>query len=338
MDKRKLKILSAVVEKHIEAGEPVGSKLVSQMMDVSLSSATIRNEMALLEEEGYLHQPHASAGRIPTVKGYHEYIERVMRPVQLSEEEKQLLDNMLVKDEVTAGALVENAVTALAELTGYAVVRLENVPEFTVIAKVEVVPAGYRLYALLIITSGGEVRNKVCRTQIDLTEEQITVFTEKINKTLSGVKVHDLDANMLKNLAAALGGYVFALAPLLYSIAEISGEMNRHGVDIKGGNKLFDDPDIDSQELLRLFAKKDVLASVLESALDGVNVVFGKEEDEFLVTNSSLILTKYKEGEASNPFGILGPMRIDYAKIIPYIDYFAENITRSIEDMTLEER
>ena len=334
MDRRKLKILAAVVERHINTGEPVGSKSVSNMLDVSISSATIRSEMALLEEEGYLQQPHASAGRVPTALGYHIYIKKIMNPVKLSDEEKQLVDNMLVKEEITTGALIDNAVNALAELTGYAAVKLVNIPEFTIITKVEVIPAGKRLYALLMITSKGEVINKVCRTHFDLTNEQISVFTDIMNKNLSGLKIPELDAHILKNIAAALGGYIFALSPLLYSIAELSNELNKSSVEIKGGTKLFDDPDIDSHELLRLFAQKDTLTSILQSSLNGINVVFGKEKDEFLVTNSSLILAKYTESGVPNPFGILGPMRIDYAKIIPYVDYFAENITNAIAKMT----
>ena len=174
MDGRKLKILTAVVEEYLVTGEPVGSKAI--MSYVKASSATIRNEMAELEKQGYLEQPHTSAGRIPTYLGYRVYVDNLAQDNQLSDEEKQKLDAMLPKGAVTEEALVQSASMALAELTKCATVVANATPRFSIISKVEVIPTGKRMYVILMITSNGTIKNKVCRLEFDLSHEQLEFF------------------------------------------------------------------------------------------------------------------------------------------------------------------
>lgn len=171
MDGRKLKILTAVVEEYLVTGEPVGSRAI--MSYVNASSATIRNEMAELEKQGYLEQPHTSAGRIPTYLGYRVYVDNLMENNQLSEDEKRRLDAMLPEGAVTEEDLVQSASMALAELTKCAAVVANATPKFSVISKVEVIPTGKRMYVILMITSNGTIKNKVCRLEFDLSHEQL---------------------------------------------------------------------------------------------------------------------------------------------------------------------
>ncbi|MEG2813271.1 MAG: heat-inducible transcription repressor HrcA, partial [Oscillospiraceae bacterium] len=164
IDERKKSILTAVVEEYIKTGEPIGSHAVLNRINMSISSATVRSEMASLEKCGLLVQPHTSAGRIPTNLGYRFYIDNLMMPNQLSKEEKLLIDSLLTKEKLqTADSVVENALTVLSDLTNLAVVSKNNMPLFSIITRVEVIPAGRRLYALLIITSSGTIKNKICR-------------------------------------------------------------------------------------------------------------------------------------------------------------------------------
>lgn len=155
-DERRRKILAAVVDEYITTGEPVSSKTIASMPDIKVSPATIRNDMALLEELGYLEQPHTSAGRIPTYKGYRLYIEQLMPEQSLSDEDKKMLDSILDVEIPTADALIEKASTALAQLTNCAAVAKNVAPKFSVITKVEVIPTGRRMYVLLMITSSGD--------------------------------------------------------------------------------------------------------------------------------------------------------------------------------------
>lgn len=338
LDERKLTVLSAVIDEFIVSGEPVGSKTILKSSKLNVSSATIRNDMAALEKMGLLEQPHTSAGRIPTYLGYRLYIEKLMRPYVLSQKDKAEIDDMMVRNGVTAENMLDNAVEILSDLTKLTVVNSNNMPHFSVITRVEVIPAGRRLYALLIITSTGSIKNKICRLEFDLSDDQLEFFGSFINKNLQGINVEELTPAKLQNLAIALGSYMISLSPLLYAVYEISSEFTANNVHIRGEQRLLDARDFDSREIVKFLNEKQELSKLLTNSLSGIKVIFGKEDDTFAITNSSLIVSPYKIGD--NPggsLGVVGPLRIDYAKIIPYMQYFSESITKLLSEFLDEE-
>lgn len=332
LDDRKLKILATVVDEYIKTGEPVGSKTLVELSGLSVSSATIRNDMAALESMGFLEQPHTSAGRVPTYKGYRFYIERLMKPEPLSLKEQNMIDDMLGKgDAVTAESVIETATEALAQLTGCATFNTKNMPQISVITRVEVIPAGRRLYALLILTSSGAIKNRICRMEFDLSNEQLTFFDRFLNENLHGLKLDQLNPSMMQNLAAAMGSYMMTLTPLLYAIYELSSEFAASNVNLKGETKLLTSNDFDPGEVIQFLSHKNELAQMLSSVFDGIHVVFGQEENTLAITNSSMILSKYNLGHIdAGALGVIGPVRLDYAKMIPYIKYFSDSVTRML--------
>lgn len=334
-DERRLQILEHIVDLYIKTGEPVGSAAVCSNLNNVVSSATVRNDMAELEKLGFLEQPHTSAGRIPTYIGFRMYINRLMKPSDLSEEMKEKIDNLINEDTSSISAVMENAVTALSEVTGLAAVSTHN-PKFTVISKVEVIPTGRRLYAVLLITSSGKIKNKICRMKFDITDEQIEFFENIINENLKGVAVDSLTPKTLKNLSAAMGNYMLSLSPLLYTLYEISDEISRKQVNLKGENKLLKYDSLRAEELVEFLSTKDQLENILSGAFSGINVVFGKENDTFAIGNSSLIVSKYGNEEPFGSFGVIGPIRLDYQKIIPYVSYFSKSVTNIINNMLNE--
>lgn len=333
IDQRKMLILSTVVDEYIKTGEPVGSNTVLHHLDVNVSSATVRNDMAFLEKEGFLEQPHTSAGRIPTYLGYRFYIDNLMSPKPLSTGEKELIDSLLFKNDITAEAVVDNAINVLSDLTQLAVVSKSIMPVFSVITKVEVIPAGRRLYALLIITSAGTIKNKICRMEFDLNYEQLEYFGKFINNHLTGLNIDCLNPAMLQNLAIALGSYMMSLSPLLHAIYELSEEITRADVHLKGEQKLFTSG-VKADEVVELISHKNQLNSLLSNAFDGISVVFGKENESFAVTNSSIIVSPYKIGnENVGSIGVIGPIRVDYAKVIPHIEYITKSVTKILKNV-----
>ena len=197
MDDRKLRILAAVVDAYVTTGEPVGSKAIASLPDIHVSAATIRNDMAVLEQLGLLEQPHTSAGRIPTFQGYKLYIEKCMNGVQLPVEEQQRIDEIFeANPEMNEETLIQSATTALAEITKCAAVAVDAMPQFSVISKVEVIPTGKRLYVILLITSEGEIKNKACRLEFDLDNEQLAFFAQYLTEHLSGVALTALTGNV----------------------------------------------------------------------------------------------------------------------------------------------
>lgn len=342
VDERKMRILCAVVDEYIKTGEPVGSNAVLKQLGVSVSSATVRNDMSYLEQRGFLEQPHTSAGRVPTYLGYRFYIERLMSPKPLSNNEKALIDGLLGQHNITAESIVENATTILSDLTELAVVSKSSTPIFSIITRVEVIPAGKRLYALLIITSAGTIKNKICRIEFDISNEQLHYFARFINEHLTGLNVDKLTPAMLQNLAVALGGYMMSLSPLLHAVYELSEEMTRTDVHLTGEQRLVD-KGVRAEDVVSLLAHKNQLDQLLSVAFDGISVVFGKENESFAVTNSSMILSPYKQlDETAGSLGVIGPLRVDYAKVIPHIEYISQRMTKllssiaSIEDTNID--
>lgn len=332
MDDRKLKILAEVVDEYIRTGEPVGSKALVKLSGLSVSSATIRNDMAALETMGFLEQPHTSAGRVPTYKGYRFYIERLMKPEPLSAKERSVIDEMLGKgDAITAESVIETATEALAQLTGCATFNTKNMPQISVITRVEVIPAGRRLYALLILTSSGAIKNRICRMEFDLTNEQLEFFDRFLNENLHGLKLDQLNPSMMQNLAAAMGSYMMTLTPLLYAVYELSNEFAASNVNLKGETQLLTNNEFDPGEVVQFLSHKNELARLLSSVFDGIHVVFGREDNTLAITNSSMILSKYNLGDIdAGALGVIGPVRLDYAKMIPYIKYFSDSVTRML--------
>ncbi len=328
MDDRKLKILTAVVDEYIVSGEPVGSKAI--MSHVKASSATIRNEMAELEKQGYLEQPHTSAGRVPTYKGYRLYVDRLMEQDPLSEDEKKELDAMLPEDFVTEKDLVEKASLALAELTKCATVVANSTPKFSIISKVEVIPTGKRMYVILMITSNGEIKNKVCRLEFDLTHEQLEFFDNFVKQNLNGVPLEELSDDYISKLTEAMGTYMMTLSPLVSELVKMTKELDR-SVILKGQKNLLTCKDFDQTEIISFLDNEKELMDFIDGTFSGLNVMFSPEKDGFVIHNSSIITSPFsKGGRTAGALGLIGPMRIDYAKFIPYLEYFTSRISDMI--------
>ncbi len=328
MNSRKLKILAAVVDEYIRTGEPVGSKAISKLENINVSAATIRNDMAALEQLGYLEQPHTSAGRIPTFSGYRLYIDELMNPADLSDEEKCRLDEMLGGKDTPEELLIQNAATALTEITQCAAVVTNSVPKFSVISKVEVIPTGKRLYVILLITSNGSIKNKACRLEFDLNNEQLEFFTHYIEENLSGVSVEELSEEMFEKMVAAVSAYMVSLSPLVKGLCELSEDLRHQELTVSGSEKLLSCDELDKMEVVKFIEHKNGLSDLLEETFSGIQVKFGSETNNFAIGNSSLIVSKYHKGnKEAGSLGIIGPMRVDYKKIIPYIEYLTQKIS-----------
>lgn len=340
MDDRKFRILAAVVDEYITTGEPVGSKTIAALPDIHVSAATIRNDMAVLEQLGLLEQPHTSAGRIPTFQGYRVYIEKCMHGKGLSAEERARLDDMFSDEAaLTEDVLIQSATTALAEITKCAAVAVNAMPQFSVISKVEVIPTGRRLYVILLITSGGNIKNKACRLEFDLNEEQLSFFTSFLTEHLHGVSLSDVSPEMFEQLVTAMGTYMATLTPLMQGLYELSRDMMRQELTVNGTRNLLTCEELETKDIVAFMENQDVIMPLLNDTFSGIHVMFsedakqGDQSQTFVIGNSSMIVGQYqKDGRAAGRLGIIGPMRLDYAKVIPYLEYFTEKISKLISE------
>ena len=239
-----------------------------------------------------------------------------------------MIDDMLGDKDTPEELLVQNAATALTEITHCAAVVTNAVPRFSVISKVEVIPTGKRLYVILLITSSGNIKNKACRLEFDLSHEQLDFFTHYIEENLSGVSVDELSEEMMDKMVAAVSAYMVSLSPLVKGICELSEDLRQQELTVSGSEKLMSCDELDKMEVVKFIEHKDGLAELLENAFSGIQVKFGADNDSFAIGNSSLIVSKYrKDGKEAGSLGVIGPMRVDYKKIIPYVEYLTQRIS-----------
>ena len=326
MDDRKLKVLAAVVDEYIRTGEPVGSKAI--MSYIRASSATIRNEMAELEKQGYLEQPHTSAGRVPTYAGYRLYVDRLMRTDPLSDEEKHRLDGVFSADEYSEERLVKSVSNALAQITSCAAFVSSENPKFSVISKVEVIPTGKRLYVLLMITSSGKIKNRTCRLELDLTNEQLEYFTNFVKQNLEGVPLDVLSDEMLQKIETAMGTYLVVMSPLVKGIFDMSKEITEREVDVSGAKNLLECKDIDNHELMSFMVENPENLPVPAEG-SHMQILIGPENVNEALKDTSVVVASYDIGDNMRGLvGVVGPTRMDYATVAARLSYFAEGLTK----------
>ncbi|MGN1114667.1 MAG: heat-inducible transcriptional repressor HrcA [Oscillospiraceae bacterium] len=331
MDDRKLKILAAVVEEYIVTGDPVGSKTV--MKSVKASSATIRNEMAELEKQGYLEQPHTSAGRIPTYNGFRIYIDQIMQVDPLTDEEKKHIDSLIPDNAVTDEQIVQSASMALSELTQCATVVAHSEPKFSLISKVEVIPTGKRMFVILMITSNGSIKNKTCRLEFDITNEQLEFFDNFLRENLQGMPLDEISDEFFDNIKTALGTYMMTLSPLVLEIMKLSKEFKEQDVDISGAKNLLACKDFNQNEIISFLDNKEEITKLINDTFSDLHVMFSPENDEFVIHNSSFISAPIsRKGKNVGSLGLIGPMRLNYSKFIPYLKYFSNRITDLLDE------
>lgn len=333
---RKLRILAAVVDEYIRTGEPVGSKAIAALPGMKVSSATIRNDMAALEQAGYLEQPHTSAGRIPTYAGLKLYVEQLMPETPLTDEEKHMLDEVIDTSSPSEDELIENASRALAEITGCT--AFTNIsPKYTVITKVDAIPTGKRMYVLLMITSSGNIRNKVCRLEFDLSNEQLDFFTGFMTKNLSGVAVDSLSDDMIAELAAAMGAYTMSLSPLLGAVRELARGFAKNDVKISGEKNFLARKDIAAEDIIRFLEQRSEIADFLSDSFSGLRVLFAG--DTAVIGNSSMLVAPIMKGErTAGTLSLVGPVRLDYKRMIPYLEYLSAKISEVLTENNEEYR
>ena len=250
------------------------------------------------------------------------------------EEERERLDEMLGDEsQLTEDLILQSATTALSQITKCATVVSNFAPKYSVISKVDVIPTGKRMYVVLLITSDGKIKNRACRLQFDLTHEHMDFFKHFMEENLEGVSVSDLSEEKLDQMVTAMGTYMMTLSPLVQGICEMSKDLQQNELYVTGEQNLFSCDDLDKAEVAKFILHKQELSGLLDDSFQGIKVMFGEEGNDFVIGNSSMIVSKYQKGDhTAGSLGVIGPVRLNYAKVIPYIEYFTEKISHLISE------
>lgn len=323
LDDRKMKILKAIIRTYMETGEPVGSRTISKYSDLNLSSATIRNEMSDLEEMGYIVQPHTSAGRIPSDKGYRLYVDTMM--LEKDREVAEMKELMLEKTEKMEKILMQVA-KLLANNTNYAAMisspqMRRNRLKFIQLSQVD------SLHILaVIVCEGNIVKNKVIETEDELDNEDILKLNILLNTNLNGLAMEEINLATITKLKEQAGIHSKLLNDVMDAVAEaIVGDEDLE-IYTSGATNIFKYPELSdsskAKDILATFEEKQQLVELVNSTLEqssetGIQVYIGEETPIQTMKDCSVVTATYElEEGVQGTIGIIGPKRMDYEKVV----------------------
>ena len=323
LDERKTKILQAVIRNYLETGEPVGSRTISKYTDLNLSSATIRNEMADLEEMGYILQPHTSAGRIPSDKGYRFYVDAMM-----AEKEREVVEmkEMLLERQDKMEMLLKQVAKVVAQNTQYAAMisapqTRGNKVKFIQLSRVD---AGQIL--AVIVVEGNVIKNNILSVTEELSDETLLKLNILFNTHLNGLSIGEISLGMISAMKQQAGIHSDIVSEVIDAVAEAIKAEEDLEIYTSGTNNIFKYPELAdhsrASELINTFEEKQLLGSLVQHALTdeqstGIQVYIGDETPVQSMKDCSVVTATYELAEGMRgTIGIIGPKRMDYDKVV----------------------
>ena len=330
LDERKLKILQAIIRNYLETGEPVGSRTISKYTDLNLSSATIRNEMADLEELGYIVQPHTSAGRIPSDKGYRLYVDQMLaekeEKLDHAAQEVKEMHQMLHEKEDKMESILKQMAKMLAVNTNYATLVTApqvkgNKIKFLQLSRVDV----GQLLATIVV-EGNVIKNNMIHVEKSLDDETLLKLNILLNTNLNGLPIEDINLAMITKLKQQAGIYDGIIAEVMDAVAAVIRENDDIEIYTSGANNIFKYPELsDNQrasELINTLEEKQMLTELVQDSMadennTGIQVYIGNETPVQTMKDCSVVTATYElEEGVKGTIGIIGPRRMDYDKVI----------------------
>lgn len=322
LDERKIKILQAIIRNYMETGEPVGSRTVSKYADLHLSSATIRNEMADLEEMGYILQPHTSAGRIPSDRAYRFYVDSIM-----SEKEQEIEDmkEVLVQKADKIDLLLQQVAKLLADNTNYTTMVTEPKYKYKKIKFIQLNQIGNNQILVILVLNNNHVSNKFINMENELEEGVVPQLNFIFNAALSGLDFTEINMAIMQSIKEKAGDYSELAGSILDAIAEGMSEQDESQVYTSGATNILKYPELSDKgiiaDLISTFEEKKSLKPWVEDASPeekhAIQVYIGDEAPVESMKDCSVVTATYQiEEGVYGKIGIVGPKRMDYEKVV----------------------
>ena len=336
LSERRRKILRVVVENYIETAEPIGSKAIAEKAGLTCSSATIRNELAALEKLGYLEQPHTSAGRIPSPQGYRLYVNELMEQHKLSMQETERINSALNLKMQELDRVIEQAGRLVSQMTNYPAFSLTSGGSQVSISRYDLLMVDSNSFIVVVMTSTNAVHNKLIRLPTDITEPQLQLLNTLLNTSFTGKSLSELNPELMR-VAEKAAGSSYGLISLVVSFAmDVLEDLSHGAVRTSGVGHLLESPeyqDIDKAHKLMTYLSDDPGFSKLPLPVmqgDGdTKILIGPENVADELKDTSVVLASYDIGEGmKGVIGVVGPTRMDYAKVTAKLSYLADNLSR----------
>ena len=331
---RKKKVLRSVVDLYIRTAEPVGSKAITELPDMKYSSATIRNEMADLTAMGYLEQPHTSAGRVPSAAGYRLYVDELMADYRLSLDETKSINTAIEEKMQRVDKLVEKVAKLVSQATDLPAISVASRYGGATVRRFELVLAGAGSVILVVMLTDDQVVNKLIKLPVSVMDSDLKVLSAVLNATMTELPPEEFSQELLERVMNSAG----AAASLVPIIMEFTADtLRRQGgtnMAVAGHMRLLGQPEYrDVEKAQRLMSSLDEeslanLPAVMQNA-NGTQVLVGPENVARELKDTSVVMTKFDIGDGmQGMIGVVGPTRMDYAKVTARLSYFAESLSK----------
>ncbi|MGN0714381.1 MAG: heat-inducible transcriptional repressor HrcA [Anaerovoracaceae bacterium] len=332
LSERKLKILQAIISDYVRSAEPVGSRTLSKKYELGISPATIRNEMADLEEMGYLTHPHTSAGRVPSDKAYRLYVNALMEKKELSKEEKLVIAQRLQGNVNEFEKTIEHAAAILSEITNLTSFAMTPAQANDTLKFINLLPVDEHTVVLMIVAESGKISNTALRMKVPYTEENLQLLAKTMTynykgKTISEVLTHNIIENFETDITA-MSGLAENVMPNFMRTLEDMLNVNLY---MEGLTNIFDIPEYNdlgkARDFLAMLSQKEDFTRKLLEREDGMIVTIGEENPDDIMQDCSLITATYHvDGKMVGKIGVIGPTRMRYGEVTSIIEYLTDNL------------
>jgi len=328
---RQRRILTAIVDDYIRYAEPVGSRSISKRKEVAFSPATIRNEMADLEELGLLEQPHTSAGRVPSNKGYRYYVDHLIQPYEIDERDIQKIKELFAEKVSRWEEVLNEAAAILSQLTNYTSIALGPEIFTTTLKHFDLVPINADSAVAIIVTNMGHVehRNVSVPDGVDLGDVRRVV--NLLNGKLTGLPLHQVSARLNSEVQKELGMYIDRCEKIVAMLESSLSSRIEPRVTLSGTKNMLSQPEFRDvtklQTVLGILEESKKVMQLFPTQTEGIQVRIGNENAVEEINQCSLISVSFTlDGESLGTIGILGPTRMDYSKVISLLDYLSGDL------------
>ena len=331
---RKKKVLRSIVDLYIRTAEPVGSKAIAELPDMNYSSATIRNEMAELTNLGYLEQPHTSAGRIPSPAGYRLYVDELMLDYRLSMDETKSISNAIEEKMQRVDRLVEKVAKLVSQATDLPAISVASRQGGATVKRFELIPSGSGNVILVVMLSNEEVVNKLIRLPLSVEDGDLKLLSALLNATLVDQSAEDITSALMERLMNSAASAAGLVPVILEFTLDTLRRQSTTNMAVAGRARLLQQPEYhDIQKAQRMLTTLDEdalgnLPAIMQNA-NGTKVLVGPENITEELKDTSVVMTKFDIGDGlQGMIGVVGPTRMDYAKVTARLSYFAESLSK----------
>jgi heat-inducible transcriptional repressor len=334
LTERKKKVLRSVVDLYIRTAEPVGSKAITELPDMKYSSATIRNEMADLTAMGYLEQPHTSAGRIPSAAGYRLYVDELMLDYRLSMDETKSINIAIEEKMQRVDKMMEKVAKLVSQATDLPAISMASRQMGVTVKRFELILAGQGSVILVLMLTDDEVVNKLIKLPVSVSDGDLKVLSAVLNATMTGLRAEEFTQELLERVMCSAGEAASLVPVVMEFTAETLNRQGNTNMAVAGQMRLLGQPeyrDVDKAQRVLTTLDEDALSNLpaMMQNANGTKVLVGPEHVAQELKDTSVVMTKFDIGDGmQGMIGVVGPTRMDYAKVTARLSYFAESLSK----------